>query len=303
MELRHLRVFVAVTRGGSFTAAADDLHMVQSAVSSTVRNLENELGVTLFDRTTRRVALTDAGRILLPEAERTLESAALAMDAVEQAKGGVRGSVTVGTMQAAAVPNLSVASFIARFGETHPDVKVAVRHVSRSTDLAEHVRDGSVDLGILSLPDPTAGLIRTPLSKERMSLACAPGHRLAGRAGIVLSELGEETFVDGPSGWGIRMATDRAFIDAGASRTVSFEVNDTLGILDFVRIGLAVALLPASMTTYAPELRVVPIRGHAPTFATFLAEPAARRPTAASRAFATFVRAIARTDDAALGAA
>ena len=83
VELRQLAVFVAVAEEGSFTRAADRLHVVQSAVSAGVRNLERELGARLFDRSTHKVALSDAGRALLPEARATLEAAGAARDAVD----------------------------------------------------------------------------------------------------------------------------------------------------------------------------------------------------------------------------
>jgi DNA-binding transcriptional LysR family regulator len=100
VELRQLATFVAVAEEGSFTRAADRLHVVQSAVSAGVRNLEKELGARLFDRSTHTVKLTDAGDALLPEARATLAAAQAARDAVDEARGGLRGTVLLGTMQA-----------------------------------------------------------------------------------------------------------------------------------------------------------------------------------------------------------
>src|ERR1700756_4296827 len=100
MELRQLAVFVAVAEEGSFTRAADRLNVVQSAVSAAIRNLERELGARLFDRSTHKVALSDAGRVLLPEARTTLAAAAAARDAVDAVEGGVRGTIVLGNMQA-----------------------------------------------------------------------------------------------------------------------------------------------------------------------------------------------------------
>ena len=100
MELRQLATFVAVAEEGSFTRAADRLHVVQSAVSAGVRNLERQLGTRLFDRSTHRVERTDSGRALLPEARATLAAAQAARDAVDEARGGLRGTVVLGTMQA-----------------------------------------------------------------------------------------------------------------------------------------------------------------------------------------------------------
>ncbi|WP_406471291.1 LysR family transcriptional regulator [Streptomyces sp. NBC_01615] len=99
MDLRQMKVVVAVADMGGFTAAARRLHVVQSAVSSTVRTLERELGTLLFDRTTHRVALTPAGEAFVPAARAALRAAELAREAVDAVQGQLRGRVTVGTMQ------------------------------------------------------------------------------------------------------------------------------------------------------------------------------------------------------------
>lgn len=289
MELRQLRVFVAIAEEGSFTAASDRLIVVQSAVSATVRALERELGVALFDRTTRRVELTDAGRALLPEARATLEAARLATDAIDQVKGGVRGTVSIGIMQAAASDAVSVPRLVAGFRTEHPRVAVSVRHVGGSENIAAHVVDGELDLGILSLPGEYPGLELIELGSEPMQLACARGHRLAKRKTVSLSELIDEPFVDGPPGWGIRIVTDEAFAAARLRRSVTFEVNDTQSIVQFVAEGLAVALLPASIAQGAASVQLVQLAGPAVVFRTLLGAPSGRRPRASVRAFSEFV--------------
>ena len=291
MELRQLRAFVAIAEEGTFTAASDRLVLVQSAVSATIRALERELGTPLFERTTRRVALTDAGRALLPEARATLEASRLAVDAVDQVKGGVRGTVSIGIMQATASHGVSVPRLIAGFQAVHPFVTVTIRHVGGSENIAAHVREGSLDLGILSLPGEASGLKLTELGREPMLLACPPGHPLARRASVSLAELADEPFVDGPPGWGIRTVTDDAFAAAGVSRTPRFEINDSLSIVQFVAEGLAVALLPPSIAESAPAVRMVPLKGVAPAFRTLLGVPTGRRLRAAVRAFSEFVLA------------
>jgi DNA-binding transcriptional LysR family regulator len=291
MELRQLRAFVAIAEEGTFTAASDRLMLVQSAVSATIRALERELGTPLFERTTRRVALTDAGRALLPEARAILEGSRLAIDAVDQVRGGVRGTVSLGIMQATASDAVSVPRLLAGFQAEHPLVTVTVRHVGGSESIATHIREGSLDLGILSLPREASGLELTELAREPMMLACPPAHPLARRASVSLGELADEPFVDGPPGWGIRTVTDEAFAAAGVSRTPRFEINDSLSIVQFVAEGLAIALLPPSIAATAPSVRLVPLKGVAPVFRTLLGTPAGRRPRAAVRAFSGFVLA------------
>ena len=124
VELRQLATFVAVAEEGSFTRAADRLHVVQSAVSAGVRNLERQLETRLFDRSTHRVELTDSGRALLPEARATLAAAQAARDAVDEARGGLRGTVVLGTMQAQGMRAIDLTRVLAAFRAEHPGVKL-----------------------------------------------------------------------------------------------------------------------------------------------------------------------------------
>ena len=294
MELRHLEVFVAVAEERSFTRASDRLHVVQSAVSAAVRSLERELSTALFQRTTRSVALTEAGAVLLPEARKVLAAAALARDCVEQTKGGLRGAVKLGIMQAWGRPRPSVPEMIAAFQRDHPLVELSVRHLGGSSVLAEALRGGELDVGILSLPGDAPGLELTELSAEPMVFASRPGHRLAGAGPISISDLAGEAFVDGPPTWGTRLATDRAFADSGVDRTVRFEINETATIVEFVRAGAGVALLPRSMVIDQADLVTAELEGEPILFRTLLAVPSQRRQTAAARAMADAMLATAQ---------
>ena len=285
MELRQLATFVAVAEEGSFTRAADRLHVVQSAVSAGVRNLEKELGVMLFDRSTHSVKLTDAGRALLPEARATLAAAQAARDAVDEARGGLRGTVVLGTMQAQGMRAIDLAGILAAFRAEHPAVEVEIRHVGGSSDMAHEVRDGRLDLAFVALPgDGPSGLELIPLAREPIMLAIAAGHPLADRSDIELAALRNETLVDLPTGWGIRMAVNRSFASAGVTRTVTYEVNDTATMIDFIRNGLAIGLLPRSLVETTEDIAFVPIRDHPPQFQTAIAIPANRLLAAATRA-------------------
>jgi DNA-binding transcriptional LysR family regulator len=194
-------------------------------------------------------------------------------------------------MQATASHAVSVPRLIAGFQAEHPLVTVTVRHVGGSENIAAHVREGSLDLGILSLPGEASGLELTELGREPMLLACPPGHALAQRASVSLAELADEPFVDGPPGWGIRTVTDDVFAAAGVSKTPRFEINDSVSIVQFVAEGLAVALLPPSIAQSSPTVRLVPLKGVVPVFRTVLGVPTGRRLRAAVRAFAEFVLA------------
>jgi DNA-binding transcriptional LysR family regulator len=285
MELRQLAVFVAVAEEASFTRAADRLHMVQSAVSASVRGLEGELGAALFNRTTRRVELTDAGHALLPEARQVLAAVDAAREAVDQVSGGLRGTLRLGTMQGQAMRAVSVPRLLARFRAEHPGVDVHVSHVGGSVLMADEVRVGRLDLAFLSLPERRpSGLTLTRISREQMQLACPKDHPLAARAEVDLAALADEPFAEFPEGWGTRIATDRAFAAAGVRRTIVYEVNDVASVVEFVSNGLAVAVMAPSVAS-GEDVALVPIRGRAPHFEISLAVASTRRPSAVLAAF------------------
>jgi DNA-binding transcriptional LysR family regulator len=286
VELRQLATFVAVAEEGSFTRASDRLHVVQSAVSAGVRNLERELGAPLFDRSTHKVQLTDAGRALLPEARATLAAETAARDAVDAVRGGVRGTVLLGTMQAQGMRAIDVPGLLAEFRKHHPLVDVHIRHAAGgSSEMAAQVREGRLDLAFVSLPThDLAGVELTPLAREPIMVVAPATHPLAKRKTVALAALAGEPLVEFPEGWGIRMATNRAFQAAGVTRTIIYELNDTASLIDFVRHGLALSMLPASLVDDREGLRLIPIRGPAPEFLTAIAAPANRRLTAAARA-------------------
>jgi DNA-binding transcriptional LysR family regulator len=285
VELRHLRTFVAVAEEGSFTRASERLHIVQSAVSAGVRTLERELGVSLFERSTHQVRLSDAGIALLPEARRTLAAADAAREAVDQVRGGLRGTVVLGTMQAQAMYAINLPGLLADFRLRHPHVTVNVRHAGGSSAIADEVREGRLDLGFVALSDRTwPGVQLAQLSNEAIALAVPADHPLSARRGIELGDLRDATMVDLPRGWGTRMAIDRSFAAAGVPRTVAYEVNDTASMIEFIRHGLAIGLLPPSFVDGVDGISLVPIRHHVPQFQVSIASPSNRRLGAAARA-------------------
>jgi DNA-binding transcriptional LysR family regulator len=298
MELRQLATFVAVAEEGSFTRASERVHIVQSAVSANVRNLERELDARLFDRSTHKVELTEAGRALLPEARATLAAATAARDAVDGVRGGVRGTVVLGTMQAQGMHAIDVPGVLAEFRAEHPAVEVQIRAAAGgSQEMALQVRDGRVDLAFVAMPGgELAGLELTALGREPILLAARAGHPLTKRRTTQLAALGDQAIVEFPHGWGIRTANDRAFAAAGLTRTITYEINDTASLIGFIRHGLAVGIIPASFADDPTDLAFIPIRDHPAEFATAIATPSNRRLTAAAQALLETIKRPAPVD-------
>ena len=155
MTLQQLTYFLAAAQHGSFTAAADVLRLARPSVSEQIAGLEAELGVALFVRAGRRLELTDAGRLLRPEAERTLAAAAEASDAVRRARTLAGGTASLGTFSTA--EHLLLPGLVEDFARRHPDV--AIRMVGQnSSELADAVRAGRLEAGLVALPIDADGL-------------------------------------------------------------------------------------------------------------------------------------------------
>jgi DNA-binding transcriptional LysR family regulator len=260
MELRQLEYFVAVAEERHFTKAAQRMMVSQSGLSASVRALERELGSALFTRTTRSVELTGAGRALLGEATRTLAGARAAREAVAAVQGLLRGSLAVGTEQCVTV---DVGALLARFRSQHADVEVHLRQAG-SAVLAHDVADGRLDLAFITLPGPAPDGIRLlPLTREPMVLLCDPGHPLAAEATVEWTQLGGETFVDLHPDWGARRLTDHAFAASRTPRRVALEVYDVHTLIELVRHGLGIAVVPRPIARkeQASVLCEVPVTG------------------------------------------
>jgi len=284
MELRQLEVFVAVAEELSFTRASARLHLVQSGVSSAVKALERDLGTALFDRDRHRVMLTEAGQALLPEARATLAAAQAARDAVAEAQGGLRGTLTVGTMLSTGP--LDLPGLLERFHRSHPGVTVRLRQSdSGSAGLARAVLDGGLDLAVVSLTGPAPpGLTLRLVAEEPLVLVARPGHALAGGP-VTIAELAAEPFIDYPPGWGTRASADRVFAEVGLDREVPFEAAEFGVAIRLVRGGLGLAFLPASVAeSQGADLAVITVRNHVFSWAISVAVPATRRIPAAARA-------------------
>lgn len=295
MELRQLEHFVAVAEEASFTRAAARVHVVQSGVSVSVRSLERELGARLFDRTTQRVALTDAGHALLGPARRTLSAAASARAAVEETTGGLTGTLRLGIMQSLALVDL--AGLVTRFHQERPGVRIVPRPASGgSQEMVEQVVQGRLDLAFVGVPGgETRGLVAYPLAAEPMQLMYGAEHRFADRRRIDLSEAVTEPFVDAPAGWGTRTSTDRLLAERGLRREVAVEVPDVSTLIELVRAGLGCALIPPSLVARKDGLAFVPVRP-APVFEVTLVAPVIDEQSAAARAFIDLVLRPARVD-------
>jgi DNA-binding transcriptional LysR family regulator len=270
LDLRQMEVVVAVAEEGGFTAAARRLNVVQSAVSSTVRALERDLGAPLFDRTTHRVVLTPAGEVFVPAARAALRSADQARAAVDVARGQLRGRVTVGTMQGVWA---GLHHALGGLRAEHPGVVIRLQQAAVA-DIRQKLRDGTVDLAVVALDrQQQRGLVTRLLSREEMVLVTSAGSALAGNGPVTIAEVSSSPLVDFPPGWAIRHGVDQAFRAALVERTHTFEVNDIVAAAELVRHDLGVCIMPESIAVRFPDLAVRRFAAHAPKWNVMVVRP------------------------------
>ncbi|HWF49916.1 MAG TPA: LysR family transcriptional regulator [Solirubrobacteraceae bacterium] len=287
MELRQLRYFVALAEERHFTRAAAREHIAQPALSQQIRRLEDEVGLPLVQRTTRRVALTEAGELLVARARRILAEVDAAHTEMEGLRGVQIGHVTVGAMHTMGPVDLSLV--LAIFHERHPGVELTVREQS-SEELAEMLRVDELDLAFLSVTEriESHGLGLQQLVSEEIVAILPRDHPLARHRRIRMAELSGERFISYRDGSRLREVLVSAGRDAGFEPHVTLESNESQRIRRLVARGLGVAILPrsdaespgaeiAAVTLTSPGLaRDITLawregRRHAPAAAEFLA--------------------------------
>jgi DNA-binding transcriptional LysR family regulator len=261
MELRQLEYFVAVADEMSFTRAAQRVHVVQSALSTSIKKLEDELAVQLFDRSRQQIRLTPAGEQLREHARQLLRAARLAKDSLSDYRGHLTGTVDFGSL--VTFGRLDVAKVLGEFHEANPFVRISLRlsQIGSSAYMSA-VADGSLDLALVSAPNRfPPGIDMHLLAEESMVFACRPDHRLAGRRQVGIDELVDEDLVGFPEGFGIRRLIDEAFAAAGATSRTRYEVPaDYTVAAALIRNNLGTAFMPVSEAARCPDLKAIELK-------------------------------------------
>ena len=259
MELRQLEYFVAVAEELSFTRAAARSHVVQSALSYQIAQLERENGIALFERTSRSVRLTSAGRQLLPRARSILSARDDAAAELRSLAGVLTGRLRLGMVGSAAVAEPAVERALVTFHRRHPGVEIAVQDTG-SGRMADEVRTGVLDLAIIGLfaDQVPADLAHRLLSAEPLVAIVPVDHPAAERSTISLDALtADGPFVEMRVESGLRRQVDAAFDRAGVGRTVAFELSTSDAVVRFVGLGFGAALVPRSVVAGATSVAVL----------------------------------------------
>lgn len=248
MELRHLRYFIAVAEELHFGRAAQALGISQPPLSQQIQALEQEIGARLFERTNRRVELSEAGRLFLAEARLVLAQVDKAADVARRAQLGQLGELKIGFTSSAPF-NSSIPQAIFAFRQAFPAVHLALQEMS-SKEVAEALVDESVQVGIMRpLPLPES-LVAVELFREPLVAIIRADHPLAvgSEEGLQLSALAAEPFVFFPRSYGSGLYAQLINLarQAGFSPLITQEAGEAMTIIGLVAAGLGVTVLPAS---------------------------------------------------------
>ena len=260
-DLRHIRAFLTLARAGSFTRAAAELNMAQPTLTVQIQHLEAAVGVKLFDRNKRHVALTPAGRDLRVPLERILLDVQAIATNTEELLEHRRGLVTVAALPSVAARLLPRA--IKQLSESFPGITVRV-YDGVAVTVAAMVKAGQVDFGISSQTYGDRDLTSQVLMMDRLCAVVAPSHPLAKKQSMGLRELAKHPLILMMKDSSSRQIVDLAFNREGLVSNVAYETTYGTSVAGMAEAGLGVGILPESMVGPGP-LHQVRIRGEALT--------------------------------------
>jgi len=251
MDLRRLGLFLAVVDHGGMTRAAEAEHVSQPSVSQAVRELESELGTSLFHRIGRQVKLTAAGEALVGPARRALRDVEIGRAAVAAVAG-----VDAGKLDIAALPTLAMdplAPIVGAFRRMHPGVTVALADPADADELDQMVANGSCELGLTVRTAGSLTLVRRQLGVQDLLAVLPPGSRPSGRT-MTITAFARLPLVTAPSGTATRNQLDDAFSAAGITARIAVEASQREAILPLVLAGAGATLYPRPLAEQAAAL-------------------------------------------------
>ena len=240
LNLHQLATFQVVAKHCSYVRAAEELHFSQPAVSAQIRQLEETLGVKLFEQIGRRTHLTQAGDELYHYSQKIFAVIDEALETMEELRGPDHGRLRVGadtTVGTYVIPGL-----LGKFHQSYPEVEISLDVVNRAA-LVERIMSNEIDIAIVGRVPDDIPVVIEPFAPNEMVLVASPYHRLAGRANVPLSELAKEHFLMREVGSGTRAALELILQEAEVPLHVSMHMGNNSAIKQGVAAGLGIALI------------------------------------------------------------
>ncbi len=253
VEIRWLEAFVVVAEELHFGRAAQRLHVAQSPLSQTIRRLEASIGAELFERNTRSVALTPAGRALLPKAYRVIQDLALATEAARAASGSIHGTVRIGF--SGAFNHLTLPALARSVRRELPEIDLQLISRVRTGDGLAKLRNGTIDLAFVGLPVTDADVEARLISRTPLGAVLPVDHPLAEADSLSARQLADDDFLSMPVDGSSSMAEGllRCCIAAGFRPRITQEITDPYIMLTLVATGLGVTITAEDLAPIMPR--------------------------------------------------
>jgi DNA-binding transcriptional LysR family regulator len=259
MELREIKSFIEVADHQSFTKAAAHSYLAQPSLSKAVKKLEEELQVELFDRSTRHLWLTDAGRIVYQQGRKALASLAELTILLDELRNVETGEIKIGIPPL--IGTLFFPDIARRFHGQYPKVQLQLVELGAKR-IDQLVNDGQIDLGIIVLPADEEKFNIYPFITDEFVLYIHEEHPLAQKKAVSISELKEEKFILFSKDFTLHDLVKRACEEEGFSPIVSYESSQWDLIIGLISSKLGIALLPKSIfyKQNNSNIKMIPIK-------------------------------------------
>jgi len=255
LTLRQLLVFESTARNLSFSRAAEEMHLTQPGVSTQLKNLEERIGMPLFEQMGRRIFLTEAGREVFNHARAIQQQLTFLERSIDQLRDTKQGKIKVSAVTGTA-SHLAL-QLIAKYTHAFPGVRVNLNVANRESVLSE-LASNETDLAIMGQPPEGLGLAAKAFMKNPLVVIAPSDHPLARQRGIPLSALEDETFLMREPGSGTRLAMERFFAEHRVTFRPGMEVSSNEAVKCGVHAGMGLSVVP--LQTIMPELETLRIR-------------------------------------------
>ncbi|WP_153732868.1 LysR family transcriptional regulator [Sporosarcina obsidiansis] len=254
MEIKQLLYFVTVVQQSSFSEAAKKLHLSQPSLSKAIKNLETEVGFRLLERTTKKVKLTESGRVIYERALHILNAAEILQQEIKEVKWNGSGKVQIGMIES--VKNW-IPSILHWYQQAFPSMRVKLIEVLSREDVERALRQYEVHACLTNQFIDSPDIWTTPLYEEQLAMIMHPAHRLAGKDQISLSDLEDETFIITSVGFQTRDDIFAAFAEEGIRLNIQYEVERFETILELVRANIGISIIPKNYFTNQSDQSVM----------------------------------------------
>lgn len=258
MELRQIKYFLAVAKTLNFSTAANALCITQGTLSQQIKQLEDEMGTPLFNRSSHKVSLTEAGEEMLPLAKQTLTASAECFQRISDLKKGVAGTLNIGlTASFRGIVNEAMKKYI----KEYPGVKIQIMY-GTSVELLHMLREHEIDFFLAFKPATFyEDLESLPLMETELSAVMSKDHPLADKDVLTLKDLERQRIVLPGAGMQARKAFDRHVDMDTSGLNICVEINNPHGIIELVHCTKLIAIVSSLATYYDPSLKAIPVEG------------------------------------------